>query len=83
MIPLLSHSCAVRGTSREVSGGGPPALDTGCRHAPVRGSVGAEGLGLVVLSKWRVSLTPFRYGGSGTSLRLTRVLSQTGHVGFS
>ena len=45
MIPLLSHSGAVRGTSREVSGGGPPALDTGCRHAPVRGSVGAEGLG--------------------------------------
>ena len=34
------------------------------------------------MSKWRVSLTPFRYGGSGTSLRLTRVLSQTGHVGF-
>ena len=39
-------------------------------------------MGFVVLSKWRVSLTPFRYGGSGTSLRLTRVLSQTGHVGI-
>ena len=41
MTPCLPHLGVVQENSREFSGDGPPALDTGCRHAPVRVQVWA------------------------------------------